>query len=352
MQFKHLTIATLAVAATLWAGDGRVAGYFPYWLQYSQFTPDDVRYEFLTEIRYVSMVPSESGELALADDTDAPNLEKLAALADKNKVDLIISVGGAGNEDAMRGLGASDDAMSGFVSSAKETLDKYKADGIELDWVPEEKSDYETFKKIVKALSDGGVAVSANLNSDASNASSYGSEVFDALSSASIYFTDQMNEEVGSVAPNANLKQAKETMEAYVSAGLSANKLVPIIPMYGKSFYKAQGLGSKFEGVGSGNEGVLSYKDLMKAFDGPDYKVTFDEESWSEVAVSSTETVVFNGIPSFREFAKFIKEAGFGGVALYDLSGDHKEPIVSLLVTVGLVLRPDVNYQSQKKKSK
>ena len=350
MRFRHLTIATLALAASLWAGDGRVAGYFPYWLQYSQFTPDDVRYEFLTEVRYVSLIPSESGELALADDTDAPNLEKLASLADKNKVDLIIVVGGAGNEDAMRGLGASEDAMSGFVSSAKATLEKYKADGIELDWFPDEQSDYDVFKKIVKALSSAGVKVFANLNNDASNASAYGSEVFDNLASASIYFTDQMSEESESVAPNANLKKAKETIDSYIAAGLSAGKIVPIIPMYGKSFYKAQGLGSKFEGVGSGNEGVLSYKDLMKAFDGPDYKVTFDEESWSEVAVSSSETVVFNGIPSFREFAKYIKSSGLGGVALYDLSGDHKEPIVSLMVTVGQVLRPGINYQPPKKK--
>ena len=350
MSLKRITIASLAFATALWAGSGRVAGYFPYWLQYSQFTPEDVRYDFLTEIRYVSLVPSESGELSLADDTDAPNLEKLASLAEQNKVDLVISVGGAGNEDAMRGLGASEDALSGFVNSAKETLEKYKADGIELDWVPEEKSDFDVFKKLVSALADADIKVSANLSSDVSKASSYGTDVFGKLSSASLYFTDQMSEEVSSVAPNANLRKAKDVIDAYIEAGLDAEKMMPIIPMYGKSFYKAQGLGSSYEGVGSGNEGVLSYKDLMKAFDGPDYKVTFDEESWSEVAVSGTETIVFNGIPSFREFAKYVKDAGLGGVALYDLSGDHKEPIVSLMVTVGQILRPDVNYQPKKKK--
>jgi GH18 family chitinase len=351
MFFRRLSIASLVlVTAVCAAGGGRVAGYFPYWLQYSQFTPEDVRYEFLTEIRYVSLVPAESGELALADENDGPNLEKLAALAEQNKVDLIISVGGAGNEDAMRALGAGDDALAAFVASAKSELSKYKAEGIELDWVPEESDDFAVFKKIVAALADAGVKVSANLSNDASKASAYGSDVFGKLASASIYFTDQMSEEITSVAPNANLKKAREVIDAYVGAGLAAEKMVPIIPMYGKSFYKASGLGSSYEGVGSGNEGVLSYKDLMKAFDGPDYKVTFDEASWSEVAVSSTETIVFNGIPSFREFAKYVKESGLGGVALYDLSGDHKEPIVSLLVTVGQVLRPDINYQPKKKR--
>lgn len=351
MFFKRLTIASLIFAAAAFAANGaRVAGYFPYWLQYSQFTPDDVRYEFLTEIRYVAMVPSEAGELALADESDLANFENLASLAEKNKVDLIIAIGGAGNEESMQGLGASDEALSGFVKSVKETLKKYKAAGIEIDWTPEEAGDIETLKKIVSALASADVKVSANLSNDASKASSYGREFFDKLSSASIYFTDQMSEENSSVAPNANLKKAKEVIEAYTSAGLAAQKIVPIIPMYGKSFYKAKGLGSSHEGVGSGNEGVLSYKDLMKAFDTPDYKVTFDEGSWSEVAVSASETIVFNGIPSFREFAKYVKGAGLGGVALYDLSGDHNEPIVSLLVTVGQVLRPDVNYQPKKKK--
>jgi len=345
-----MTVASLAFATALWAGSGRVAGYFPYWLQYSQFTPEDVRYEFLTEVRYVSLVPSESGELLLADDTDASNFEKLASLAEENKVDLIISVGGVGNEDAMRGLGTSEGSLSGFVNSARETLDKYKAEGIELDWVPEEGADFDLFKKVVSALVSASIKVSANLSNDVSKVSSYGGDVFEKLSSASIYFTDQMSEETSSVVPNANLKKAKEVIDAYIGAGLTAEKIVPIIPMYGKSFYKAQGLGSSYEGVGSGNEGVLSYKDLMKVFDGPDYKVTFDEESWSEVAVSSTETIVFNGIPSFREFAEYVRDSGLGGVALYDLSGDHEEPIVSLMVTVGQILRPDIKYQPKKKK--
>ncbi|MCQ2121433.1 MAG: glycoside hydrolase family 18 protein [Fibrobacter sp.] len=351
MRFKYLSIALLACSTLACAAGARVAGYFPYWLQYSQFTPEDVRYDFLTEVRYASMIPSESGELTFADESDAPNMEKLAQLAEENKVNFIISVGGAGNEDAMRAL--TDDAlMSAFVNSAKQALEKYKGEGIEIDWIPEEDSDFEVFKKVVSALADAGVAVSANLSADASKASSY-SDVFAKFSSASVYFTDQSSAESSEkVEVNANLKDAQNVLEAYISAGLSAEKIVPIVPMYGKTFYNAKGLGSSFEGAGSGNEGAISYKELMKSFDGPDYQVTFDEASWSEVAVSATETITFTGIPSLKNFATYVKEKGMGGIALYDLSGDHNEPIVSLMVTVGQVLRPEVNYQPKKKKSK
>ena len=87
----------------------------------------------------------------------------------------------------------------------------------------------------------------------------------------------------------------------------------------------------------------------MGKFDSPEYKVTFDASSKSEVAVSDAETIVFMGIPSVKAVAQQVKSDGMAGVAVYDLSQDHHEPIVSLLVTIGLELRPQVNYKPKKK---
>jgi hypothetical protein len=56
------------------------------------------------------------------------------------------------------------------------------------------------------------------------------------------------------------------------------------------------------------------------------------------------------GIPSVKAVAENVKNNGYAGVAVYDLSQDHHEPIVSILVTIGLELRPDVNYKPAKKK--
>ena len=88
----------------------------------------------------------------------------------------------------------------------------------------------------------------------------------------------------------------------------------------------------------------------MGKFDTPDYKVTFDEGSKSEVAVSESESIVFMGIPSVKAVAENVKNEGMAGVAVYDLSQDHHEPIVSLLVTIGLQIRPEVSYKPVKKK--
>ncbi len=88
----------------------------------------------------------------------------------------------------------------------------------------------------------------------------------------------------------------------------------------------------------------------MGKFDTPDYKVSFDSDSQSEIAVSKEEAIVFMGIPSVKAVAENVKSNGYSGVAVYDLSQDHHEPIVSILVTIGLELRPDVNYKPAKKK--
>ena len=47
-----------------------------------------------------------------------------------------------------------------------------------------------------------------------------------------------------------------------------------------------------------------------------------------------------------KAVAQQVKSEGMAGVAVYDLSQDHHEPIVSLLVTIGLQLRPEVNYKA------
>ena len=55
------------------------------------------------------------------------------------------------------------------------------------------------------------------------------------------------------------------------------------------------------------------------------------------------------GIRSVKALAETVKSEGYAGVAAYDLSEDHTEPIVSLMVTIGLELRPDVDYKAKKK---
>jgi hypothetical protein len=347
----------------------RVIGYFPNWAQISQFTPQDVRFHLLTEVRYGYLLPAGS-ELAFADESDKPNFEQLVALAKAAGVPVVASVGGIGNEDAMKE--AAGDAAT-FVSAAQAFASQYGVAGFEIDGGA---SDPAAMIKLAAALADAGLKTSVALTGDEATASVVAGTPAEAsaetegdsatsaevaapvdlsadlakLDAVSVWFTDQTNGQASELKPNSDGSYNERILSAFASAGVPQSKLIPILPLYGKTFLGGNGgLGSSVSGVGQGTDGALPYRQILELFnDAAAYKVDYDAASMSEVAVGANEAIVFNGIPSLKAMAEAVKNGGYGGVALFDLSNDNPEPIVSLVVTVGQVLRPGVDYKKKK----
>jgi len=342
---KILLFFVLFCSVPLFAQNSVIA-YFPHWAQYSQFGPQDVRYSFVTEIRYGYLTPNEQ-DLLFADDSDKENFLELVKQAKAANVKVTVAVGGLGSEEAMKANYES----KGLIEGAKKFKSEYGIDAFELDGGAIDAEDLPKLLQLAVELAGAGIAAGVAIPGTESLAAavSGGGADLSKIDKFSLWFTDEASAQEPQVKPNSNTSESIKILDAYASAGVPKNKLVPIIPFYGKSFYKAKGLGSSHEGAGTGNEGVLQYKDILDKFKSPDsYKVAFDEQSKSEVAVSEEETIVFNGIPSVKALAEAVKAAGYGGIAAFDVSGDHKEPIVSLLVTIGQVLRPEVNYKKKR----
>ena len=350
MNLKVLvTTFAIACATMSQAAADKVIGYFPYWSQYSQFYPKDIRYNTVTHVHYMSLMPGEDGSVTLPDENDAPNVEALAKMTAENGVKMIVSVGGMEAEGNLKAIAGSDELLSTFVSNVKDWVSAHGANGVELDWQNMTADDAADFAKMARAFQDafsGSVVASTMYPFVAMEP--YAADVMNGFSYIDVFMPDQMDEEQSSLVPNQGAKFVEEALEKAAGAGINKDLLAPVVYLYGKSFMGASGLGSSHQGIGSGNEGYLPYKELMGKFDTPDYKVTFDESSQSEVAVSSTESIVFMGIPSVKAVAENVKASNYAGVAVYDLSQDHHEPIVSLLVTIGLQLRPDVKYKTKK----
>ena len=340
---KLFLFSILFLAALAFAQDGKIIGYFPNWAQYSQFTPANVRYNLLTEVRYGYVVPSGS-ELAFADDSDKANFLDLVKRARGAKVKITVSVGGLGNEGAMSEAYSN---SAGFVRAAAAFKNEYGIDGFELDGGAIDASGAGNLVKLANELAKENISVSIAVPGEEALASALGD--VGKIDAVSLWFTDAASANEPAVKSNSNNVFNARVLDAFVSAGIAASKLIAIVPFYGKTFYKANGLGSSHEGTGSGNDGVLPYKDILEKFNKKNaYSVTFDEASKSEVAVSENETIVFNGVPSMQAIAKTVKDSGYGGVAVFDVSGDHREPIVSLLVSIGQILRPEVDYSKKK----
>ena len=346
-KMSLLAIAVLAAAAI--AAPFKVIGYFPYWAQYSQFMPKDVRYQFVTHIHYASLAPAEDGSIAFADENDAPQFQELAKNAAENKVSLIASIGGFEVEGNLKAIAEDDSKLSTFCDAAAEWVEKYNLGGVELDWQNATGEDAAAIGKLVGALKSKLSSKEVAVLTYASSMDAYS----DALNQADyvvLMLGDQMSDSESSVKPNLSKQDVAGAVNSLAGKGVSKDKIVPVVSLYGKSFAGASGLGSSHQGVGSGNEGFIPYKELMKKFEAPDYKVSFDEASASEVAVSDAETIVFTGIPSMKALCGLVKDEGLAGVAAYDLSQDHNENIVSLMVTIGLQLRPGVDYSGKKRK--
>jgi len=341
---KFLSFFVLLCAATLFA-QNRVIAYFPHWAQYSQFKPSNVRYNLVTDIRYGYLTPSGS-ELLFADESDKDNFLALVNQAKAAKVKLTVAVGGLGSESAMKEAYGS----KNLATAVKKFQKEYGINAFELDGGAISSEDLPKLLKQAVDLANDGISISVAVPGSESLASAVSGADLDKLDNFSLWFTDEASAGDSQVKPNSNTSKNIKILDAFADAGVPKNKLVPIIPFYGKTFFKANGLGSSHEGAGSGNDGVLQYKDIMDRFNKKDaYSVSFDESSKSEVAVSESETIVFNGIPSVKAMAEAVKSNGYGGVAAFDISGDRQEPIISLLVTIGQVLRPDVDYKKKKK---
>ncbi|MDR2595095.1 MAG: glycoside hydrolase family 18 protein [Fibromonadaceae bacterium] len=341
---KFLPFFVLLCVTTLFA-QNRVIAYFPHWAQYSQFTPKDVRYDLLTDIRYGYLTPSGS-DLLFADESDKDNFLALVSQAKAAKVKLTVAVGGLGSEAAMKEAYES----KNFAEAIKKFQNEYKVDAFELDGGAISAEDLPKLLKQAANLANAGITVSIAIPGTESLASAVSGADLSGIDNFSLWFTDEASASDSQVKPNSNTSKNIRILAAFADAGVPKKKLVPILPFYGKSFYKASGLGSSHQGAGSGNDGVLQYKEIMDKFNKKDaYSVSFDESSKSEVAVSDNETIVFNGIPSVKAITEAVESNGYGGVAAFDISGDRREPIISLLVTIGQVLRPQVDYKKKKK---
>lgn len=346
---KIFLTAIALLAAVTFAAPFKVVGYFPYWAQYSQFSPKDVRYDFVTHIHYATLAPAEDGSINYADENDAPNFEELAKASKEHNVSLVVAIGGYEAEANLKAIATDDSKLGTFCDAAMEWVDKYGLAGVEIDWQNATAEDAADIGKMVSALKSKLGDKTVSVMAYAVTADAYENALGEA-DYVTVSVGDQMDESASEVKPNLSKQDVENAVQALTGKGVSSDKVVPVVTLYGKTFAGASGLGSSHQGIGSGNEGFLAYKELMSKFETPDYKVSFDESSASEVAVSNSETIVFSGIPSMKVMSNMVKDNDWAGIAVYDLSQDHNEPLVSLMVTIGLVLRPDVNYTPKKKK--
>ncbi len=108
--------------------------------------PSDIPFEQLTHINYSFAIPAKSGDTLETLKEDA-RLQELVPLAHKNGVKVFISIGGwsvgdgGGDDSRFHRMAETAEGRKRFIASSMALVNKYKLDGIDLDWeYPDEDS--------------------------------------------------------------------------------------------------------------------------------------------------------------------------------------------------------------------
>ena len=321
-------------------GDKVLMGYYPNWAHYSGYTAANIPYEYLTHILYAFYITDASGNLANSDPPDEENFRDLVKRAHAKGVKVLLSIGGAGQSLAFKPMAASVSTRANFLKSCLKVADKYELDGIDIDWeyplegdsLNQEKLHQEMRaafdKRPKKLLLTAAVPVVDYWAHWSTN------KAFEYLDYLNAMTYDYMGTWEKAVLPNSGMDMSKNSLTYWEGRGVPKSKLVIGAAFYGKSFDGGTGMGSAFEGKGSGNDGIWIWKDLLKQFETVPYKIHWDEKTESEYALGNDEIIVFNGIPSQRIRGEFIRDSEYAGVMFWELLCDVPDRKKSLLVAL------------------
>ncbi|KAL5361410.1 endochitinase B1 [Aspergillus floccosus] len=372
--YHGLAIATNTNAAA----EYRSVVYFVNWAASRNHQPHDLPFDRLTHVLYAfANISPESGRVYLSDpyadiqrryatDLGAEsgnnaygNIKQLLQLKNKNRrLKVLLSIGGWGAALNFTGAASTEINRQNFAYTSVQLVQDLGLDGLDIDWeYPESPTEAQNFVSLlaeVRNLLDGYSKMHASgkrfLLTVASSAAPSNYEKLDMT--AMDQYIDFWNlmaydysgswDSTSGHAANVHMAPASATstkcstdqaVQYYIDQGISSDKIVLGMPLYGRSFMNTDGPGSTFDGVGKGTweEGVWDYKDLppdgSTQYNLEDLVASYSYDEATRMMVSYDTPVV----GSWK--AKYISTNRLGGAMWWESSGD-KDNSESLITTV------------------
>ena len=356
----------------------RIYGYYPEWGVYAAhnyFTPDKIAWDQLTHISYAFGVV-KNGVVVTHDTEKGPELMREIATASKQAgVKNILSVGGWTNSEE-GGFEAATTTAEGVEKLAQSIVDyavEWKFDGVDIDWeYPDTDAEKTQFTNLITSLRSKldmlgkqndiyyqlSAAVTVNHNNmayinpkatitllDSVNVMAYDIHgAFDPVTghNAALYANDQDEDQ------KLNVSSA---MNEYATIwGVPKNKLTMGVPFYGRGWGNVEpteivkGLPGLFAQGNATVHGAWDDEDqytgtnpfyvLQQKIASGDYTRYWDPQAHVPYLydAKTKEFLTYDDEASITDKVNYIKEQGFGGVIIWDISGDSSDHALGKIV--------------------
>ena len=317
---------------------------------------DKIAASKITHINY-AFVDVQNGKAFLANEvTDVENFKKLNALKEQNPdLKILISIGGWAWSKNFSDAVLTAEGQKTFAKSAVEIIKKYDLDGVDIDWEypaiegaegnifrPEDKQNYtlmfaairaeldalekETEKKYLLTTAVGGSQEFID-NTEMAKAQEY-------LDYVNVMTYDYLSKEIAINHTNLepsdkyeNSGSASKSIQAYIAAGVPADKLVMGIAFYSRVYELKKGWKN---GIG---------EPIVKQTEGKGYTAIKDSlvnqneyfRYWDDAAKAPYLFNFYKGIfisyddeESVKAKCQYVMENGMAGVMFWEYSSDPK----------------------------
>jgi GH18 family chitinase len=299
---SYSSLAQQKVAAVPTTATPKIVAYVPNWIDLDVFAPT-IDYSKLTHINIAFENPTnDSGDFSF----NRKN-EVLITKAHQNKVAVLVSIdGGAAAEDKAlqaRYFALTSDAnRAAFVAKLSAYVSQHDFDGLDVNLEgPSIGKDYGAcIHDLALALKPKGKLLTAALSQGYG-----GKSVPDSVFAHFDFINIMAYDRTGYWAPDvpgqhSSMEFAKSSVQYWLGRGLSKSKAVLGVPFYGYGF------GAAFRKQG------YSYSSILEAYPGA--------ENLDQVG----NTIWYNGIPTIKAKAEFVKDQSLGGVMIWSLDSDVK----------------------------
>jgi chitinase len=348
------TVSAPAQAAP--ATPKRLLGYYTAWSKYNTppYTADQIPYSKLTHIAhaFLLLTPKADGTIEIPSGTIEPALLKKAHAAG---VKVLISIGGG---DGIQGprfnkMAASETSRQAFVKNVHDFLLKFHYDGVDIDWeVPNaaDRADCTTLMQELRTELPSPWLISMATTADPRN---YGAgldipalaPIVDFMNVMTYDFYGTWSGATGHVSPllqspadPSHAGSVKTSMDLYADEyGVALSQLNIGTPFYGYEWDGTDLLWAQCSTCASSSPNYAPYiKDLVNQ---QGWTRNFDDLAFAPYLTNpDIQTLNVPGFITYddesttaRKTQYVMQKRGFGGVFMWELSGDYDGTSQSLL---------------------